>query len=365
MPPKNYFENIKHHDGRAIKTRGVPFRKNSSAKTPPGSGFYSVVIPTYNRERGLDTALANVVNQTINPKQYEIIVIDDGSTDTTRKRVLEIQQRFPEHTVRYFHQQNGGPAKARNKGIKEAKGEIIFFTDDDCEVPGDWMETLLDGLNRYPTAAGVGGWHVPPPIDLKKSGASRYMHMVSDGPHPTIGTYIKDHEIVSNDPLVYFGIFAYNTANICYRKKILERVKGFREDFHWPGSEDNDLGFRVALAGYHLLYLPFNVTHRKNLDLFNFVKLHFHRGANGYLLRELNRKALEGLKPGFTGQFGSIANFAHRLSGTHKFWAFVEWASVNAGILYMHKKLEKGVMARKTGIAEHLQEYPVLPEPKR
>ncbi len=353
-PPKDYFESTRYHtDGRAIKTRGVPFRKNSSAKTPPGSGFYSVVIPTYNRERGLDTALANVVNQTINPKQYEIIVVDDGSTDGTHKTVLGIQKRFPEHVIRYFYRENGGPAKARNKGIKEAKGEIVFFTDDDCAVPPDWMETLLDGFHRYPEATGVGGWYVTPPHKLKESAGARYMHMISFRPHHIVGTLINSHEIISNNPIMCFGTFAYNTANTAYKKKILERVGGFREDFHWPACEDNDLGFRVILAGHYLLYLPFHVIHFRYFCPFDFIKLFFRRGANGHFMRELHRKTLEELKPELVKHHGSIASYALRLSGEYKFWAFLEWASVNAGILYMRQKLKKSIMASGTRAETH------------
>lgn len=348
MHLENYFENKRHADGRTIKTRGVPFDKSRSVRISPG--FYSVVIPTYNREQGLERVLISIANQTLDQKMYEIIIVDDGSTDGTPQKVSEIQKIFPDHNIRYLHRQNGGPAKARNTGIREARGEIIFFTDDDCIVPRDWMQTLLDGLNRYPEAAGVGGWYAPPLIDLKKSGGSRYMHMVSYRPHLVVGTYIKNHEISSNDPLVCFGTFAYNTANVCYRKEILEKVGGFREDFYWPGSEDNDLAFRIALTGHYLLYLPFHVIHCKPLGIFDFAKLHFHRGANGCLFRKLNRQALDELKPGFAEQYGSVASFASRLMGPDKLWAWLEWASVNAGIIYMEQKLKKGIVAPETRV---------------
>ena len=105
--------------------------------------------------------LDSVCNQTIPPEKYEILVINDGSTDDTEETISNLKSQILKPEIRYFKIENGGPAKARNKGIKEAKGEIIFFTDDDCTVPGNWMETLLSGLKRYPEAAGAGGWYLP------------------------------------------------------------------------------------------------------------------------------------------------------------------------------------------------------------
>jgi len=83
----------------------------------------SVVIPTYNRYELLKRALRSVSSQTLPPD--EIVVVDDGSTDNTRK----IQEEFP--NIRYIYQENGGVASARNRGIEVARYELIAFLDDD------------------------------------------------------------------------------------------------------------------------------------------------------------------------------------------------------------------------------------------
>ena len=71
-----------------------------------------------------------------------------------------MQREFP--AVRYFRQRiNAGPAAARNRGWREAAGEIIAYTDDDCLVPLDWLSRLEDGFLRHPEAVGVGGYHSP------------------------------------------------------------------------------------------------------------------------------------------------------------------------------------------------------------
>ena len=336
---------------KSIQTIGRPFIKQAFMIKKPETAFYSVVIPTYNRAGSLIKALENLVSQTISPEKYEIIVVDDGSTDDTDFQVSRLCQGFggqasfklkvksPE--IRYFKIENGGPAKARNFGIKEAGGDIIFFTDDDCTVPSNWMEMLIAGFKKYPEAAGVGGWIWPPEGELEKSAVSRFLHFESFFKHPIVGSFIRNHEILSNDPLMCFGNFAYNTANVCYKKKVLQRIGGFRANFYWPGSEDNDLAFRITRTGHSLLYLPFHVIHSKVMTLSEFAKLHFHRGANGYLMRIMHQEFMEKLKPGSVKDYGSMASFISRFSEPEKFLALIQWLSINAGIRYMKRALKR------------------------
>ena len=340
--PNENFEISKHLAGekKYTQTSGRPFDKSVFLIEESGD-FYSIIIPTYNRSRGLINALNHLIEQTIPANNYEIIIVDDGSTDDTESQVAKYKILNTKYNIRYFKIPNGGPAKARNFGIKQSKGEIIFFTDDDCVVPPNWMETLLSGLKRYPEAVGAGGWIWPPKGEMEKSAVSRFLHFESFYGHPIIGGYIRSHEVLSNNPLMCFGNFAYNTANICYKKEVLKTVGGFKEDFYWPGSEDNELAFRITNAGYQLLYLPFHIIHPKDMSLSKFAKLHFRRGANGYLLRTMHRELLEKIKPGFVNDYGSVASFISRLSGPEKFLALLEWLSLNVGVRYMKNRLTK------------------------
>ncbi len=354
LPNKNF--NISKHligEKKSIQTSGRPFDKSTLPIKEPAGGFYSIIIPTYNRSRGLINALNHLIVQTIPKDNYEIIIVDDGSTDDTESEVAKYKIQNTKYNIRYFKIPNGGPAKARNFGIKQSKGEIIFFTDDDCFVPPNWMETLLSGLKRYPEAAGAGGWIWPPEGEMEKSAVSRFLHFESFFSHHIVGSYIRSHEILSDDPLMCFGNFAYNTANVCYKRGILESIGGFKEDFYWPGNEDNEIAFRITNAGYQLLYLPFHVTHPKDMSLSEFAKLNFRQGANGYLLRIIHRELLEKIKPGFVNDYGSMASFALRLSGSEKSLALIKWLSINAGIGYMKRALKRRVVARETRVGDH------------
>lgn len=110
----------------------------------------SVVIPTYNRRELLRRCLAAATHQDY--ADYEVIVVDDGSTDGTDAMVA---QTFPR--VHYVRQANRGPAAARNRGIDLANGTIVAFTDDDCEPPGDWLHQLVALFEQYPGVVAVGG----------------------------------------------------------------------------------------------------------------------------------------------------------------------------------------------------------------
>jgi glycosyltransferase involved in cell wall biosynthesis len=94
--------------------------------------LYSVIVPAYNAESTIGKCLDALERQNIPRDEYEVIVVDDGSTDN----MPGIVKRFP---VKYISQQNKGPASARNRGAGEAKGEIILFTDSDC-VPRERSE---------------------------------------------------------------------------------------------------------------------------------------------------------------------------------------------------------------------------------
>ena len=96
--------------------------------------FFSVIVPLYNKEKYIYTTIERILNQTF--QNYEIVIVDDGSTDNSCKIVEEIK----DNRIRLIHQKNGGPSKARNRGIQEARGEYVAFIDADDE----WLPTKLE-----------------------------------------------------------------------------------------------------------------------------------------------------------------------------------------------------------------------------
>ena len=104
----------------------------------------SVVIPLYNKEKSVASTLRTVLNQTFT--DYEIVIVNDGSTDNSVAEVEKVQ----DDRIRLIHQQNAGVSAARNRGIKEAKGDLIAFLDADDEWKPEYLATQYYLFQKYP-----------------------------------------------------------------------------------------------------------------------------------------------------------------------------------------------------------------------
>ncbi len=228
----------------------------------------SVVIPTFNRADKLRDCLHGLSQQSM--RDFEIIIVDDASTDGTSEVVSAFVAAHPAlriSTVRL--EKNRGCATARNEGINRAVGEVVFFTDDDCVVPSNWLEVHMDAHARYPDAIGVGGWYWPHPELLQKNVYHRFFRAVF--------AYYLDldtEEIYGNTMSVPSG----NTANQSYKRKVFD--DGFRLDqhIHFSGNVDWDFKQQVTYAGFNFLYIPFHVFHNRPMGLWEFARICIRRG---------------------------------------------------------------------------------------
>ena len=110
----------------------------------------SVIIPLYNKEAEIERTLLSVINQSLKPR--EIIVVDDGSTDSSADIVRHIIERYPKHNIRLVSQTNAGVSAARNRGVEEATGEYIALLDgDDCYLTG-YIAEVCRLMTYYPTS---------------------------------------------------------------------------------------------------------------------------------------------------------------------------------------------------------------------
>ena len=107
--------------------------------------FFSIIIPTYNRAEKIDIPIKSILNQHF--KSWELIIIDDGSTDETNALI----QTYSSHNVHYFYQQHQGRSTARNLGITKARGEYICFQDSDDEYLPNHLQTLYEAILQNDT----------------------------------------------------------------------------------------------------------------------------------------------------------------------------------------------------------------------
>ena len=225
---------------------------------------FSIVIPTYNRKDTLRRCLAAATSQDY--PDYEVIVVDDASTDGTDEMV---RREFPQ--VRYIRQEpNRGPAAARNRGIEAATGEVIAFTDDDCVPPPGWLSQLADGLSQHHQAAAVGGIQEAPASLLQNNRFAQYEHFVTHwvyrvGIHPVQGRPAP-----------------CGTNNLAVSRDLLHRLGGFDEHFLVAAGEDADLLYRIAQAGYFTVSLPVKVVHYQPYTWRHFVRQQIRRGEGAF-----------------------------------------------------------------------------------
>jgi len=222
---------------------------------------FSVVIPTYNRVDTLRQTLAAVSAQ--DRSDYDILVIDDGSTDATAETVA---QEFP--GVRLLRQPNRGPAAARNRGIHEATGDVVAFTDDDCVPPPDWLSRLAAGYGRYPHIAGAGGYLEAPDALMRLNLLAQFERSIG-----------RDEYGAGQEEMVGgFECPAGGTNNMSYRRSVLLHAGGFDETFPYAAGEDADLKWRVCQTGARLLYMPVKVKHLQPYTWRHFRRQYITRG---------------------------------------------------------------------------------------
>lgn len=199
----------------------------------------SIIIPTFNRASTLRRTVQALLCQDSGAQDCEIIVVDDGSSDNTFQVVSDLTGMSPIE-VRYLHQENRGAGAARNHGLREARGDIILFVDDDIVgVPSMLAEHLrYHRLYPSPTVAVLGrvvlAPQIPPtPLNLR--------HLIYRWDSITDGQELTWQ---------YFM-----TCNISLKRMfLLQNNLFFDEDLACSGYEDTEIGYRCSMEGLRIVY---------------------------------------------------------------------------------------------------------------
>jgi glycosyltransferase involved in cell wall biosynthesis len=197
------------------------------------------VVPTRNRADLLAKLLVSLRRQTLAPDRFEVVVVDDGSEDSTPD-LLERERAESSVPFRVVRHSGEGPSAARNLGWRSAEAPLIAFTDDDCEATPTWLEALVQGARENPGAIVQGRTEIDPAAVDDVTPFSRTLEITGPGPY-------------------------YATANILYPREVLERVDGFDEDFQ--RGEDTDLAWRARGAGAATTFAGDAVVHHAVVHL--------------------------------------------------------------------------------------------------
>lgn len=210
----------------------------------------SIVISVYNQKETLRKILSGLAGQIKNPKDFEVVITDDGSTDGTAEFVKKT--RFPIFMKYLQAEKNAGRAQNRNRGFAKTVGRHVFFLDGDM-VPGpDLVKTHMAMWKKYPNDVILGSIKNPPeykPDRLHKYLYSRgFLNQSKETPIP--GRYLTG-------------------SNFSVNREAFEKLSGFDESFEGWGGEDTDLGLRLEKQGITIRYAPGAISYHYHIKTLN------------------------------------------------------------------------------------------------
>ena len=199
----------------------------------------SVVVPTYNRPRLLRRGLEALARQTLPTDRFEVIVVDDGSSEPAGEAAAGVDGRLD---LRVLRKTRGGLASARNHGAAAASGDLLLFLDDDIEPCAEFLEVHLEVHRRQEGAVALGS--LPYPQDLHLTPFLYYLERVR---HYDLFLRYGSADRIPLPPV---------NGNSSLPRRCFEEAGGYDLEFSTYGGEDTELGYRLRLAGLRFVYAP-------------------------------------------------------------------------------------------------------------
>lgn len=238
----------------------------------------SVIFCTYNREKYIYNALKSIVEQNFPTSKYEILLINNNSTDNTEQICKQFTIDYPSANFRYFTETNQGLSYARNRGVKESDGEILVFVDDDATVYEHYLESIDKFFSDYPSVMACGG-----PIEpVYESGKPKWLSHYTNA---LIGGALYEGETIKP---FRNGKFP-GGGNSAFRKEVFEKYGLFnvelgRKGTNLIGAEEKDLYDRLTRGNETFYYLPqmgiFHYIPEKKTTMEHFDKLTYSIGQS-------------------------------------------------------------------------------------
>jgi len=190
----------------------------------------SVIVPAYNASKRISFCVESLLTQKTT-RTYEVIVVDDGSADDLKK----VLSRYP--IVRVLTQKNSGPGVARNLGVKEAQGEVVLFTDDDCIAEEDWIDRMTEAFDDK-EVVGIKGAY----LTRQQEPVARFVQI----------EYEEKYDFMSRHKSIDF----IDTYSAGFRRKTFLESGGYHSRFRTASVEDQEFSFRLARRGLKMLFIP-------------------------------------------------------------------------------------------------------------
>ncbi len=210
----------------------------------------SVILCTYNRDKYIYNVLKSVAENDYPHDQYEIVLVNNNSTDNTENECRRFQADYPDIRFRYFLETNQGLSYARNCGIRNAQGDLLVYVDDDATVNPEYLKTYSDFFTHHPEAVAAGGPILPVYETKEPEWMTHYTRQLITG----------KLFLGNNQREFPRGAFP-GGGNACYRKSVFDTVGLFnvelgRKGNSLIGAEEKDLFDKMTTHGMHFYYLP-------------------------------------------------------------------------------------------------------------
>jgi glycosyltransferase involved in cell wall biosynthesis len=211
----------------------------------------SVIICTYNRRKYIYGVLQSLARGTMPESGYEIVLVDNNCTDDTHAEVERFCNDYPKVTLRYFVETNQGLSHARNRGIKESKGDILVYVDDDATVNPSYLDAYASWFNTHPETDAAGG-----PIIPHYEGGSEPRWMTY-----FIKCLLTGYLYFGKKPRSFPGNKYPGGGNAAYRKRVFDTVGLYnvnlgRNGNNLGGGEEKDIFDKMKRHGMQFVYLP-------------------------------------------------------------------------------------------------------------
>lgn len=210
----------------------------------------SVILCTYNRDKYIYNVLKSVAENDYPHDQYEVVLVNNNSTDGTENECRRFQADYPDIRFRYFLETNQGLSYARNCGIRNAQGDLLVYVDDDATVNPEYLRTYSDFFTSHPEAVAAGGPILPVYETEEPEWMTHYTRQLITG----------KLFLGNNQREFPRGAFP-GGGNSCYRKSVFDTVGLFnvelgRKGNSLIGAEEKDIFDKMTTHGMHFYYLP-------------------------------------------------------------------------------------------------------------
>jgi len=204
--------------------------------------FLSVIICTYNRDQHIERALQSLVRQDFDKSDYEIIVVDNNSTDKTAEIIQHFKATHPDYNIVPAKETRQGLSYARNKGISLAKGTYISYIDDDGMAREDYVRQIKEYTQKYPDDVAFGGKVLPKYEKEAPAWMSKYIERIIS--IVDLGDQVKT--LTKTYPV---------GCNMIFKKSLFDKIGGFNTALKLR-SDDKYIFLKIWENDYRVLYLP-------------------------------------------------------------------------------------------------------------